>query len=344
MAWGALAGIASNYLQGSSSNQGGLKDSNVVRGLRFDKGKDWWKDSLTGFGLFGNKQDEDEELEDLRTPEQKAADAALNQLAMTGSWNGLTLGEAYNGSLGNYDTSGLETAYGQLSSLYNGQDIQKARDTYTKLSDTTFNPDDPSSGYAAFSRQLARAGKESSSALERESAISGNRFGTAILGKKADLASEMQDQRGSFLANLYNQQQNRALQAAGGLQNLAGTQANLSQSAALQSEAINQIKDQQAKNMLSEYMRQRTEKLGQIDLLRDESAKNAYLGITSLPAATDSTSSSIMSLLGTLGSQYVSSKFANSGTNATPAVSKINYTPQQTAMSNTGYWLSNYTK
>lgn len=237
--------------------------------------------TLSAFGLgnlFGGKEGEDE-LEDARTPEQKAAAAALQQLAMSGSFDGINLGELYGGQLGSYDTSGQQAAYDQLMSLYSGQDISTARDVYTKLSDTTFNPDDPSSGYAAFSRQLARAGQESSDVLNREAAMTGSRFGTGIQKQKADLAAQMQDQRGSYLAQLYNQQQNRALQAAGGLQGLAGVQSNIAQQASLQAGMINEIKDQQAKDMYNDYKRARAEDLSRISLLQTESNRNPYLGV-----------------------------------------------------------------
>jgi len=99
---------------------------------------------------------DDMELQDMRSAEQKRAAAALMQLGETGSYGGITLGEGYGGALGAYDLSG-QTLAGQ-SSLQNlltsafdpNSDIGKARSTFQGLADTTFDPSDPKTGYAAF--------------------------------------------------------------------------------------------------------------------------------------------------------------------------------------------------
>jgi len=302
--WGALAGTALNYLSSSSSNSGDKKDSNVLRGLRFDKGKDWWKDSLSGFGILGGGDSEGSgELEDIRSEEQKRAAAALMQLAETGQFDNINLGEAYGGALGNYDTSGNDLARNQLLGLFNGQDIQGARDTFSRIAENKFDPSDPKSGYAAFSRALAKSGAEAGDVLNREAAITGNRFGTSIGGDKADLAADMNNQRGMFLADLYNQGENRALQGASGLQNVANQQAGIAQSAAQQSLIINNIKDQRARDALSEYKRQRQETLSRIDLLGTEANRNPYVGISSIPGSQSGLSSLLGSVLGGVGQQ-----------------------------------------
>lgn len=256
--------------------------------------------ALGGLGkLFGGGKKV--EPEDIRSQEQIAAQNALQQLAMTGSGAGINLGQAYGGQLGAYDTSGQQTAYGQLQGLFGGGALGTAQDTLTKLTNLEFNPDDPSSGYAAFQRQLARAGKEASDVLNRESAITGSRYGTAIAGEKADLASRLADQSATQLANLYNQQQNRALSAASGLQSLAGTQADISLAASNQAAMMNQIKDQQAKDALNEFKRQRSEEMARIDLLQTEANRNPYLGVTSLPGSPSPFSSLANSVLGSIG-------------------------------------------
>lgn len=63
--WVAVGGVALNYVRGSSSDSGEFKDSNLVRGLRFDKGKDWWMDSLTGFGILGNGKEKGKSADEL---------------------------------------------------------------------------------------------------------------------------------------------------------------------------------------------------------------------------------------------------------------------------------------
>jgi len=65
--WASLIPYALNYIQGG----GQKKESNLVRGLRFDKGKDWWKDSLTGFGILGGGGDGEEETVKLEPMKEK---------------------------------------------------------------------------------------------------------------------------------------------------------------------------------------------------------------------------------------------------------------------------------
>jgi hypothetical protein len=204
------------------------------------------------------------------TPEQRKSIEALMSLASTGTGGGITLGEQYGGALGSYDTSGQQTAYDQLMSLYNGQELGTVSDLYTRMANNKFNPDDPSSGYASFSRALAKSGAESSDALDREAAITGNRFGTAISGNKAKLGADMQNQRGMFLADLFNQGENRALQGAAGLQGLVGFKGNLAEAGSSQAAMINAVKDAQAKDALDEYKRTRAEELSRIGLMQEQ--------------------------------------------------------------------------
>jgi hypothetical protein len=205
------------------------------------------------------------------TPQQRDSINALMSLASTGSGGGITLGQQYAGDLGYYDqTPGELQALYDLQGLTDGQDITKARDVYTKMADTRFNPDDPSSGYAAFSKALAKSGKESDDILNREAAITGSRYGTAISRRKADLSADLANQRGMFLADLYNQSQNRALQGAGGLQRVSGQQQNLLQQIAMHSAVERELKNQQAQDKYMEFQRARGEKLNRINLMQSQ--------------------------------------------------------------------------
>jgi hypothetical protein len=233
------------------------------------------------------------------TPEQRASIQALMSLASTGSGGGINLGEAYGGALGSYDSSGMQTAYDQLMSLYGGSELSTASDTYTRMANNKFNPDDPSSGYASFSRALAKAGDVSSSALDRESAITGNRFGTSIGRDKASLGADMQNQRGMFLADLFNQGENRALQGAAGLQSLTGLKGNLAEAGSQQAGLINAMKDAQAKDALDEYKRQREETLSRIGLMQDQWATPMGSITTKSPSMFSSIASPLFGAIGT---------------------------------------------
>lgn len=205
------------------------------------------------------------------TPQQRQAIQALMSLASTGSGGGITLGEQYGGDLGYYDqTAGELQALSGLQGLVGGQDITGARDVYARMAGNKFNPDDPSSGYAAFSRALAKSGAESADVLNREAAMTGSRFGTGIQRQKASLAEDLANQRGMFLADLYNQGENRAMAGAQGLQSLVGTQQNLFQQLASQAAIERLLKDQQAKERYAEFGRQREEQLMRLGLMKDQ--------------------------------------------------------------------------
>jgi hypothetical protein len=221
-------------------------------------------------GFFSAKKTTTDPMS-LYTPEQLKSVQALMSLASTGSGGGISLGNAYTGSLGNYDmTAGENQALEGLSGLVNGQDIAGARDVYARMANNQFNPDDPSSGYAAFSRALAKAGGESQDALNREAARTGGAFGSGRGRDTASLQADMANQRGQFLANLFNQGENRALQGAQGLQNVATTQSDLYNKLASQAEVERLLKDKLAKDQYSEFNRQRTEQLSRIGLMQDQ--------------------------------------------------------------------------
>jgi len=221
-------------------------------------------------GFFSAKKTTTDPMS-LYTPEQRASINALMSLASTGTGGGITLGQAYGGNLGNYDmTQGEQQSLAGLQGLVNGQDITGARDVYSRMANNKFNPDDPSSGYAAYSRALAKSGAESQDALNRQAAITGGAFGSGRGRDTASLQADMANQRGSYLAELYNQGENRAMQGAQGMQSLVGTQQNLFQQLASQAEVERLLKDKQAKDQYQEFGRQRTEQLSRIGLMQDQ--------------------------------------------------------------------------
>jgi hypothetical protein len=187
-------------------------------------------------GLFGGSKKKSVELDPYAgmTPEQKQAMQLLQQFGATGQIGNFQAGEGY-GNLGDFDfgMTGIE-GMGQ-DQLYNllssgtGADMSTASRTLTDIANQQFNPDDPSSGYGAFSRQVARAGKTASDVLNREAAITGGRFGTGIQRQKTDLAAQMSDQLGSKLGELYSEGQRNKLAAAGGLAGIAQAQEQINQ-------------------------------------------------------------------------------------------------------------------
>lgn len=205
------------------------------------------------------------------TPQQRQSIEALMSLASTGSGGGITLGQKYGGDLGYYNqTPGEIDALQGLQGLVSGGDISGARDVYSRMANNKFNPDDPSSGYAAFSRALAKAGGESQDAINREAARTGGVFGSGRGRDTASLQADLANQRGTFLASLFNQGENRALQGASGLQSLVGQQQDLFQQLASQSAIERLLKDQQAKDQYSEFQRTRGEELSRLGLMQEQ--------------------------------------------------------------------------
>lgn len=179
-------------------------------------------------GLFKSKSSTTT-LDEMLTPEQKAAMATLNNIGQNG-------GEAYTGSLGDFtqtETQNLST--NRLYDLINAGNpagYDTARTTLTGLANNKFNPDDPKSGYGAYKSQADRAFNSANDVLNREAAITGDRFSTAILKNKQDLGAQQSDILSSKLAELYNAAQDRSYNAANALGNLEtqvgnNTRANL---------------------------------------------------------------------------------------------------------------------
>jgi len=206
----------------------------------------------------------------LYSPEQLKSVRALESLASTGSGGGLTLGEGYEGDLGHYQQNqGELQALENLQGLFGGQDMTGARDVYSRMANNQFNPDDPSSGYASFSRALAKYGAESQDVINREAARTGGAFGSGRGRDTASLQADMANQRGSFLANLYNQGENRAMQGAQGLQSMISTQQNLLNNIATQSSMERILKDKEMKDRYAEFGRARNEEMKRIGLMQD---------------------------------------------------------------------------
>ncbi len=267
-------------------------------------------------GLFSSRSSTTT-LDPMLTPEQKQAMQLLTQLGMTGSGGGINLGEAYGGSLGDFNTTPTESMAGNnlYSLLQSGtpEGINTARSTLTGLANNQFNPDDPSSGYAAYSRQVARAGNVANDAINREAAITGDRFSTSIGQQKADLGAQQSDILATKLGELYNAGQNRSLQAAQGLGNLE-----------TQNEAINQgridagfqhgglqrlLANAESQAKLQEFMRQREEKLGQIGILEGVFNKNVQFGQMSTTTKAPSIFSQIYGQVNPLVGSYNTAKY-----------------------------------
>jgi hypothetical protein len=235
----------------------------------------------------------------LYTPEQRASILALQSLASTGSGAGIDLGKAYSGDLGYYtQNQGEIDATANLQGLMGGQDITGARDVYARMAGNKFNPDDPSSGYASFSKALAKSGAESQDAINRQAAITGGAFGSGRGRETASLQADLANQRGQYLASLYNQGENRAMQGAQGLEGLVGTQQNLFQQVQQQSAIERLLKDQKAKDQYTDFGRMQDENMTRIGLMKDQWAQPMGATSTTTPGVFNQMLNSQLSNMG----------------------------------------------
>lgn len=267
-------------------------------------------------GLFSSRSSTTT-LDPMLTPEQKQAMAALTQLGTTGQYGDLTLGEGYTGSLGNYDMSQGESLAGnkiyEMLQAGSPEGINTARNTMTGIANNKFNPDDPSSGYAAYSRQVARATGQANDVLNREAAITGDRFSTSIGRDKADLAARQGDMLATKLGDLYNTAQDRSLQAAQGLTNLEATNETIGQGRI--DNAFNYgglqrlLKNAEAQAKLQEFTRAREEKLGQVGVLNDVFNRNVQFGQMSTTTKAPSIFSQMFGQVNPIVGSYNTAKY-----------------------------------
>lgn len=265
-------------------------------------------------------------MDAMLTPEQKAAMATLNSIGQNG-------GDTYTDSLGDFTQTGTQNlSSNKLYELINGGNpagYDTARTTLTGLANNKFNPDDPSSGYAAYQRQVARAGGVANDALNREAAITGDRYSTSIGRNKADLGAQMNDQLATKLGELYNTAQDRSLNAANALNSLETNQANNIRANlgmgfdATQGGLQNTLNNALAQAKYNEFKRQQDTKLNALNSVLN---KNVDFGIMSSTKESPSIFSSIAGQFSPILGSYNTAKYG-----ATNAPNQANMKDMATA-------------
>lgn len=159
-------------------------------------------------GIFSSKS-KSINLEPMLTDEQKSAQTQL-----------MNLGQLYDLSGFNFNMSPQELKGSSLLNNYlssGTENLNTAADTLTDIATQTFNPQNPNSGFAAYSRQVAKAGKTASDQLSRNAAITGSRYSTSAGKDQSDLAVQQSDILASKLGQLYQSTQSQRVAAAQGL-------------------------------------------------------------------------------------------------------------------------------
>ncbi len=284
--------------------------------LSSKKGKKVAKTGVLGaLPFLGNKlglfdKGEDASLQDQRTPQQLEAAGILQSLGTTGTGAGITLGEKFEGSLGDFESTDIEQAGLRrlLESTGARPDLSKARSTFESLADTTFDPDDPRTGFGAFKKLALRESQAGQDVLNREAAITGSRFGTGIQRRKRELGDITSERLQNRLADLFTQSRQTQLAGATGLAGLAAQEQGQERAGIEQALRLGgrerELKTQEARAKFNEFNRQRAETLGRIDLLRGEANRNPMLGISSIPGSPSPFSQLINSVLGSAGDEF----------------------------------------
>lgn len=168
-----------------------------------------------GSALGGGGGSQSVNQQPMMTEEQKRAMKLLQGVADTGQYNGMTFGEQYGGSLGNYDMTGLErmgqsnlaklmqAGTGQNKMTESGQNVM-----HQLLTTDMYNP--MSGGaYDAYKKQARMALQDDMDALNRSLGSSGNLYSTARIGENRRLVegsnAALQSKLGDMWQNYTNQ-------------------------------------------------------------------------------------------------------------------------------------------
>jgi hypothetical protein len=253
-------------------------------------------------GLFGGKSSTTT-LEPMLTNEQKQAMSLLSQFGATGQLGDFQAGQQYD--LSGFDFGGnstIQSGLGLLGQNMGSGYLTDAQNALSGMVNAEFNPSDPSNGFAAFQRQLARSTQGDSDVLNREAAITGSRFGTQISKDKVDLAERQSDITASKLGDLWNQTQQNKLSAASGLANIDQVIQQKAKDAFTMGTMQQELQNQKAQASYDEWQRARNERLSSIDALTGVMNKNVDYGAKSITTKTPSIFSQFASnILGSAG-------------------------------------------
>lgn len=273
---GAASGAMTGATMGSSFGPIGTVAGGVIGGL-------------AGGFMGGKKKNIELDPYAGMTPEQRQAMAILQQFGSTGQIGDFQAGQEYDFGGFNYGLNPSELTGGALldKNLQAGPatGIADAQNALTGMVNASFNPDDPSNGFAAFQRQLARSTKDNADVIARNAAITGNRFGTQIGKDYADLAAQQSDITASKLAELWKQTEANKISAASGLNSLAANQEQINQSKIAQAFQIGQqqraVENQKAQAQYDDWVRARNERLSSINSLNSVLSKGTTPGLNS---------------------------------------------------------------
>jgi len=257
--------------------------------------------------LFKKKKGQTITQEAMQTDEQKNAMKMLSDFASTGNFGDYSAGDAYGGSLGDYEMTdttklGKSQLMDMLKSALPEAFTMGQQEFKDVLATDKYDPYAKGSLYEGFKRNTMRESQDAKDALQRDLALTGDMYSSdrakqlGILGERTN--NSLQDK----LAELYDTYSQRRLSAAQQL----GTMGQQEES--MKSNRINlastigdmqrQLNDQKAKAQYADWTRARGEQQSQIDAAKILFQKDVPYGLKSITGPDKP--SIFMSMLGEL--------------------------------------------
>lgn len=201
-------------------------------------------------------------------PRVSAARQKLYEFMNTGQFGDFKAGEAYTGSLGDFNPTGIESAsLGKLGEFVSGTNpalFSQGESTLTDLLSTDrFDPFSATGEYAPFKQNIEKQLGEGATRLKRNAAFSRSLYSGNTVKQLGKLEEEGQNQLTGKLAELYDQFVGRkinaipqAFAAAGQEQDMAAQRLG----AGFQYGGLERdLGNQEAQSKLAEFVRQRGE-------------------------------------------------------------------------------------
>jgi len=202
------------------------------------------------------------------TPQQQGIFDLLQQFSTTGKYGDLfKAGDPYQGELGNYDMSALEQGAQAkaLTALQGGlpSSFGLAQGELQNLFSGQYDPYNETGVFAGFKKGVEKEAQTQADALNRRLSITGDLYATEGAQQQGLLAQNTQDTLASKLAELYDTYSTKRFQGIGLAADLGIAEENINQNriqTAMEAGALErQLKDQQAKDKLTEFTRSRSE-------------------------------------------------------------------------------------
>ncbi len=253
---------------------------------------------ITAAGLLGNMSGNGSQKvnqEPMLTEEQKRMLRLLSGVAETGKYNGMTLGEGYGGSLGNYGMTGMETTgQNKLMGLLNNGAIGTSglygmgtSELKNMLTTNKFDPFNEKGVYAGYKKNVMKELGENTDILKRNAAVGGNLYSRDTVNRAGDLVETGQDQLNNKLAELYDRFVDRKTGAMTTALNagMGEESANMARIGASQQygQLQRNLENQEAQNKYNEWERARKEKLSGLQYGQSVMGTNANFQPTEYP-------------------------------------------------------------